>query len=224
LKKKRVLMKQALCLGATLAVMVGFSVAANASAVINDITVTDSGLASPLSPDFPQPAAAFLPTGAQLNFGVSNSGLSNNGWDPFGTTDKSHHWWNIGEIGGSVVFNLSGTVLNIVWGSPNDSNMVTFYSGANGSGSVVGTGAVTTAGLASNFSVDNDNHPGYLISFNTPEAFQSVVFSTDATAFEFAVTAVPGPVVGAGLPGLIFAGGGGLFGWWRRKRKIDVPA
>jgi hypothetical protein len=94
---------------------------------------------------------------------------------------------------------------------------------ANGlfSASVVGQGgfSVMDTNGATTFS-----GPGNIINFFmddtlsfAPEAGTGFVDRIQVTTFPAA--AVPGPVAGAGLPGLILACGG-LLGWWRRRQKM----
>ncbi|HVQ69418.1 MAG TPA: PEPxxWA-CTERM sorting domain-containing protein [Bradyrhizobium sp.] len=193
-------MKQLLC-AAAVVVMVAFSGSANA-VVINTIDVTNSGRVDPITaPNYSQlQGNLYASTNTELKTGQPSGSQSNNGWGPFGTTDATHSWWNIGDVNSFAGFNVSGNFLSIVWGSPNninldqnDGNRVTFWTGASGTGSVIGS--ISVADLVANFAgIDNTTDPGFLIGFGTQTAFNSVVFSTSPSAFEFAFASpVPEP-------------------------------
>ena len=213
------------CLGAA-ATILAASAASAATATIDGITVSDYGRVNPAAPNFAQPGVGAGT--AQIQIGQVNvmppnpPEFANPGWDPYGLSDTTHAWWNI--EGGQVTFNGSSNALTIVWGSPNDNNpaatnTVSFYTGANGTGSLIGR--VLASDLYSNFSgVNNTQDPGYLISFLAPENLGSVVFTTGSSDFEFA--AVPEPSTWAML-GIGFVGLAGLAGRKRQRNRL-APA
>jgi hypothetical protein len=196
------------------------------TAIIDGIAVIDYGRADPNRPGLAQPGTQ---TGtAQVQTGqVTNAGnppeFANPGWDPYGTGDKTHQWWNI--EGGQVTINGPSNILTIVWGSPNDdnaaaTNTVSFYKDANGMGANQ-FAQVLASDLYSAFGVDNTQDPGYLLSFLVPRGYGSVVFTTGSSDFEFAVAAVPEPstwaMLGMGFAGLALAG-------YKRSRDRLAPA
>lgn len=171
---------------AALASMLGVSTGASAAT----IAFTNYGQSDGISANLAQPVVS-SPDAVNWVGQPGACGLSNCGWDPFGTPDRVHNWIDIGNSGGSLTFNLSSLtgstkngILYIVWGSPNGDNTITLNDASSS--------ILTTSLLGSTFNQQN-NPAGYLLGLDVTGATQ-ITLSTNQTAFEFAFTAaVPEP-------------------------------
>ena len=171
------------------------------------------GTTSNIGVSFSGPNAAVV-TGSLVN-NYAAPYFSNGNGAAFGNADglDTSKYIAVG-VGSSATLTLGTATqfLGLLWGSVDSFNTLTFYSGNNGSGSVVGT--LTGLNLPST-GANGDRGPNgtAYININSTQAFSSLVLTSSVNAFELDNIAygpnqvpVPEPVsialLGAGLAGL----------------------
>ena len=168
--------------------------------------------------------------------GIPNSGSvtytdGSVGWNPFGSGDSTNQWISIGGAGGntlingawsSATFTLAApeTAFTFVWGSPSSTNTVSLYSGANGTGTLIGSATVNDLDNLGFSNTGNTTDPGAIIEVTSSQAFQSAVLSTAPGNGGFEV----GGVSAVPLPGTLsmFAGALAGLGFLARRRKAKA--
>jgi len=131
---------------------------------------------------------------------------------------------------GSATYNVNSSSFTFLWGSPDPWNEVTFFSGPDGTGSVLGTFTGTSLECYASGPCRDSGWDLVTFSASSGDIGSVVLSNADIIAFEFSipvttvpvpVTTPPLPVTTTPLPGAIYLFGsalGGVFWLGRRKR------
>jgi len=199
-----------------------------ASAVAVTITDEDPNILPtlPASDSYPY---SFINPGTTFDHVVTGGGVpvGSNFRSPFQNVDQSYPLGGYDTApyssvrNGSVGYNFNSgkSGLSILWGSPDTYNTLQFWSGLNGTGTLLGSFTGSSLLEASPLQLGHD-----YVTFFSDVLFLSVVLSSTSPAFEYAVLSTTGPNNEGNLPlppALILFGSAlvGLVTLGRRRRQ-----